>query len=284
MRIKCAPVILLFLLSACAGLQQSEEGGGPAPAASKGEGLLRQQIVNAQEQSARLEVRLSKFEKKITTLGNVIRGLETNQTRLEETIARFRRGTEGMAPPRARARRRAPARKANKTSRERRTSRSSYPAGPVSSISPKAPAGLETASGARSASIKPLDDYRRAYRSVRDKKNNQAILQFQNFLRRYPGNRLAANAQYWLGESYYDLRKFSTSLIEFQKVINRYPSSRKVPDALYKKGLTYLRTENPQKAALEFEKLIKKFPDHRLTPRARLKLQSLNNAGYISRR
>jgi len=122
----------------------------------------------------------------------------------------------------------------------------------------------------------PREAYNAAYRAIRAKRNEEAILLFRNFLRRYPKSQLAGNAQYWLGESYYDLREFPASLEEFLKVIKHYPKSRKVPDAYYKRGLTYLQVRNLRRAALEFKKLLESFPDHHLTKKAWKKLQFLH--------
>ena len=302
-----ALVFLLFALSACAEFQQSMESGGLAPGPENDEGLLKQQIVNAQEQSARLEVRLSNFERKISSLRNEIHGLEAQQGRLEEKIDGLRRemgtlASSVSASPVSRARRsaspkkktgtekvigRALKRAPEKTSRKIKALPSSAPREWASSIVPKAPASLKQTSLAapgKRSSLTPQEAYSQAYRSIREKKNDKAILQFRDFLRQFPKNRLAANAQYWLGESYYDMRDFPTSLREFQKVISRYPASRKVPDAFYKKGITYLRIKNPRKAVREFEKLIKRYPNHSLTKKARKQLQTLNNAGNNKRR
>ncbi len=302
-----ALVFLLFALSACSEFRQSIESGGLAPGPENDEGLLKQQVVNAQEQSARLEVRLSNFERKISSLRNEIHGLEAQQSRLEEKIGSLRRemgipASSVSASPVSRARRSASPKKKTGTEKDighssKRASKksprkikalpSSTPGGWASSIVPKAPVNLKQSSLApqgKRSSPTPQEAYSRAYRSIREKKNEKAILQFRDFLRRFPKNRLAANAQYWLGESYYDMRDFPTSLREFQKVISRYPASRKVPDAFYKKGITYLRNKNPRKAVREFEKLIKRYPNHSLAKKARKQLQTLNNAGNNKRR
>ncbi len=286
-------VFLLFALSACAELQQSAEDGGPASSSPKGEGLLKQQIVNAQEQNARLEVRVSKFEANISSLKNEIRGLETQQIRLEEKIDRIGQKMETLASsvstsavsrtPRGPSPKKET--EADQTIRQalkrasQETPSSRSPGGSPSSIVPQAPVDFKKSapSEKKRASLSPQEAYSRAYRSVREKKNKKAILQFEAFLQQFPKNRLAANAQYWLGESYYDMRDFPASLKEFQKVISRYPVSRKVPDALYKKGLAYMQIKDTRRAALEFEKLIQRFPDHPLTSRARKRLQSLNH-------
>ena len=55
---------------------------------------------------------------------------------------------------------------------------------------------------------------------------------FQDFMNRYPKDELAANAQYWLGETYYAEKKWNDAIVEFQKVLKEYKGSDKVPDAL----------------------------------------------------
>src|SRR6267143_1441576 len=40
---------------------------------------------------------------------------------------------------------------------------------------------------------------------------------FQDFMNRYPKDELAANAQYWLGETYYAEKKWNDAIVEFQK-------------------------------------------------------------------
>src|SRR5205814_8123883 len=42
---------------------------------------------------------------------------------------------------------------------------------------------------------------------------------FQDFLSRYPKDELAANTQYWLGETYYADKKSNDALVELHKVL-----------------------------------------------------------------
>lgn len=65
-----------------------------------------------------------------------------------------------------------------------------------------------------------------------------AISGFGGFLRDYPTNALADNAQYWLGEAYYVTRDYERALIAFTRVGQQWPDSRKAPDAQLKLGYT----------------------------------------------
>lgn len=258
-----------FLLFSCASLPEGEETSGGASSAQESETLLSRQVVAAQEQSAKLEVRLAEFEKKVTVLGKIVRRLTQRQSEAEGRIDRLARGgvSRSYSPP--------PAPRKKKTKKTARSVRRPAPRAPA----PKAPAKARPAAASKapagSGPVSMQEAYNLAYRAIRQRKSEEAILLFRNFLRRFPKSRLAANAQYWLGESYYDLKEYPASLEEFQKVLLRYPRSRKVPDALFKRALTYNRMKNPRSAALEFEKLIEKYPRHPLSQKAGGRLRGM---------
>jgi len=78
---------------------------------------------------------------------------------------------------------------------------------------------------------------------------------FQDFLNRYPKDELAANAQYWLGETYYADKKWNDAIVEFQKVLKEYKGSDKVPDALLKIGMSFQAQGDCQNALLFFDEV-----------------------------
>jgi tol-pal system protein YbgF len=285
MRNKLKLLLLCLVLSACASRTQKAENEA-LPAGQPPESVLSRQVVSAQEQSARLEVRLSEFEKKISTLGQLVRKLTKQQNSLEARLDNLGRGLKTaptppiskqkpprrISPTRRRMSRKPPAKPTSKPrpTQARRTIRSKQKKRNISS-----PAG---------GALTSQEAYNVAYRAIRARKSEEAILHFRDFLARFPGSKLAGNAQYWLGESYYDLREYPASLEEFKKVIKRYPKSRKVPDAYYKRGLTYLRIKDPGRAALEFEKLIENHPKHRLFEKTQKRLRALYRAGVEKNR
>ncbi len=78
---------------------------------------------------------------------------------------------------------------------------------------------------------------------------------FLDFLNRYPKDELAANAQYWLGETYYAEKKWNDAIVEFQKVIKDYKGSDKAPDALLKIGMSFQEQGDCQNALLFFDEV-----------------------------
>ncbi len=77
-----------------------------------------------------------------------------------------------------------------------------------------------------------------------------------DFLARFHGDELAANAQYWLGETYYAEKRFNDAIVEFQKVLKEWKSSEKAPDALLKIGMAFQSEGDCQNALLFFDELI----------------------------
>jgi len=89
---------------------------------------------------------------------------------------------------------------------------------------------------------------------------------FQDFLNRFPKDELAANAQYWLGETYYAEKKWNDAIVEFQKVLKEYKDSDKVPDALLKIGMSFQAQGDCQNALLFFEEVLQA---HKTAPAAK---------------
>jgi tol-pal system protein YbgF len=87
-----------------------------------------------------------------------------------------------------------------------------------------------------------------------------AIAGFQDFIKRYPGSKLAPSAQYWIGNSYFALRDFKTAIANQQKLISLYPSSRKVPDAMLNMASCQLEMGDTDAARKTLEQLVAKYP------------------------
>jgi tol-pal system protein YbgF len=88
----------------------------------------------------------------------------------------------------------------------------------------------------------------------------------QDFLNRFPKDELAANAQYWLGESYFAEKKWNDAIVEFQKVLKDHRGSDKVPDALLKIGMSFQSQGDCQNALLFYEEVQQ---SHKTAPAAK---------------
>jgi tol-pal system protein YbgF len=106
----------------------------------------------------------------------------------------------------------------------------------------------------------PLTLYKSSYAALTRREHATAIAGFQRFLELYPDHDYADNAQYWLGEAYYDQRDFQTALGEFRKVVKRYPDGNKAPDALLKIGYCYARLNDLDSARDVLSQVIEIYP------------------------
>lgn len=109
----------------------------------------------------------------------------------------------------------------------------------------------------------------------RQKKYTEARAKFQEFLRKYPKDQLAGNAQYWIGETYYSINDMNNALKAFQDVLNKFPKSNKIPDAMLKIGYVQEKQGKTREAINTLNNLLSKYPKSRPAGLARQKLQSL---------
>lgn len=101
---------------------------------------------------------------------------------------------------------------------------------------PVAPLPPRPAASSSKASGDAMMVYQDARAALGRREHAAAIAGFKRFVEAWPGHDYADNAQYWLGEAYYDQSDYKTALVEFRAVIQRYPSGNKAPDALLKVG------------------------------------------------
>lgn len=104
------------------------------------------------------------------------------------------------------------------------------------------------------------DDYDRAYNQVLSGDYSLAAQSFQQFLVDYPDDPLAANAQYWLGESYYSRGLFREAADAFLKTYTDYPDTAKAPESLLKLGLSLGSLGQGDAACATYSELLSKYP------------------------
>jgi tol-pal system protein YbgF len=106
------------------------------------------------------------------------------------------------------------------------------PAGANANTSPSPlPAGAANASTAKEL-------YETAYGYLLQQDYGASEVAFEEFLRRYPSDRLAPDAQYWLGEALYVQRRYKPAGQAFLGVIQKHPNSAKVPSSMLKLAMT----------------------------------------------
>jgi len=104
------------------------------------------------------------------------------------------------------------------------------------------------------------DAYRAAFKLLKEGRYTPATNRFNDFLKKYPSNGYADNAQYWLGEISYVTRAFKRAITEFDKVLNDYPNSTKHADALLKQAYCYYELKDYAKARELLKTVTTRFP------------------------
>ena len=102
-----------------------------------------------------------------------------------------------------------------------------------------------------------------------------AIVAFQNFIKQYPRSPLASSAQYWIGDSYYNMRDFRLAIVSQRAVLKNYPESAKVPDALLNIASSQLELGETAAARKTMEEIVAKHPSSDAAEKARRRIASL---------
>jgi tol-pal system protein YbgF len=116
--------------------------------------------------------------------------------------------------------------------------------------------------------------YAAALASFRSRDYAQAVAEFGDFLARHPQHPLAANAQFWLAEAYYQQGDYGTALSEYRRVVEQNAKSVKAPDALLKIGLCLRALNEPERAQEAWQELVQIYPNSSAARQARLLIQA----------
>jgi tol-pal system protein YbgF len=103
--------------------------------------------------------------------------------------------------------------------------------------------------------------FNQALAMFRAREHGQAVLEFLDFIGKYPRHPLAAAAQYWIGEAYFVQRDYRQALVELQRVLE-YPSpNTKAADALFEIGLCHVLLHDTAQARRYWQRVVKEYPD-----------------------
>ena len=106
----------------------------------------------------------------------------------------------------------------------------------------------------------PRDEYDLAYGYVLRKDYALAEDGFRGFLSKYPSDRLAGDANYWLGESLFQRQRFRDAAEAFLNVSTKYESSGKAPDALLRLGQSLAALGEKEAACASLGEVLRKYP------------------------
>ncbi len=119
------------------------------------------------------------------------------------------------------------------------------------------------------------DLYKEAYETLHRGDLEGARRKFEGFLKQYPNTELSDNAQFWIGETYYQKKDFERAILEYEKAIVKYPEGDKIPAALFKQALAFQELGDKTNARNLFKRVIEKYPHSEQAEMAKKKLETI---------
>jgi tol-pal system protein YbgF len=117
--------------------------------------------------------------------------------------------------------------------------------------------------------------YESAYDSFKDKQYKEAREKFETFMKEFPQDELADNAQFWIAETYYGEKDFEGAILAYEAVLKKYPKSEKAPGALLKQGFSFIEIGDKKTGKTILEKVIDLYPDYREADLAKKKIEEI---------
>ncbi|MBR5346871.1 MAG: tol-pal system protein YbgF [Deltaproteobacteria bacterium] len=99
----------------------------------------------------------------------------------------------------------------------------------------------------------------------------------QGFVKTYPDNSLVPNALYWIGETYYAEKDYENAIVQFQKVLDKYPQHAKAAASLLKQALSFQTMGDSNSALVLYDKVVASYPTTSEAGVARQKASALRN-------
>jgi len=117
--------------------------------------------------------------------------------------------------------------------------------------------------------------YDTALRDFTTGKYDLARQQFSDYLKHYGETQLAGNAQFYIGETYYQQKNYQQAIAEYDKVLTKYPKSYKLAAAQLKKGYALLELNDRTGGIRALRTVIRDYPNSEEARLARARLQRL---------
>ncbi len=116
---------------------------------------------------------------------------------------------------------------------------------------------------------------RTALRDFTGGKYDLSRQEFSDYIKNFPTNDLASNAQFYLGEIYYAQNDFNNAIQSYDTVLTNYPRSFKLAASLYKKGMAELELGLKASAVRDLREVERRFAGSDEARRAQAKLREI---------
>ena len=116
--------------------------------------------------------------------------------------------------------------------------------------------------------------YSDALQIYRNRDFSGAAEQFEAILNSGISEDLADNCHYWIGQSYYDMKKYKEAMPHFETILEMRKSDKK-PDAQLMLANCYFETGNSSASKQAFQKFLSTYPNSPYTKKARERLSRI---------
>jgi tol-pal system protein YbgF len=117
--------------------------------------------------------------------------------------------------------------------------------------------------------------YNEAFNDLIQGNLDMAIEGFTAFIKNFPTSEKTDDAQYNIGEAYYNSNKLSQAMAAFTRVINEYPNGDKVASAYFKRAKAELTSQDKESAVADFKTVIERFDSAPEAGLAQIELEKL---------
>jgi tol-pal system protein YbgF len=105
------------------------------------------------------------------------------------------------------------------------------------------------------------DEFAVAHGYLQHKDYALAEESFRDFLKKYPNDRLAADAHYWLGESLFQRQRYRDAAESFLNVSTKFDKSSKASEALLRLGQSLAALNEKEAACATLGEVLRKYPN-----------------------
>ena len=138
------------------------------------------------------------------------------------------------------------------------------------------PSGSAPPAGAAGSATAPTGDEAKVYEAAQQHRRSgnyqAAITAFQNFILQHPKSPLAPRAQYWIGDSYYNMRDYRNAIAHQQKLLSGFPDSSSVPDAMLNIASSQMELGDSAAAKKTLDSLVARYPASDAAEKAKRRL------------
>jgi tol-pal system protein YbgF len=144
------------------------------------------------------------------------------------------------------------------------TNTTPVPPAPVVPLTPSVPSTSPVVTPVMSEGAKlnftdPSEHYNYGVSQIKNKQYPEARETFKGFVTTHKQDKLAGNAYYWLGETYYVNSDFVTAADTFRQGFEVNPNGIKAPDNLYKLAKSLLHLDKKQEACIVLGQIQKRY-------------------------